>query len=164
MAPGAVRYASVLPLERSHMKPRILIVEDDPRTAASVALYLRHAGYDVAEAADGLAALEAGRASVPDLVVLDLMLPGLDGMEVCRTLRRGRCRAGDHADGARAWKRTSCAASRAAPTTTSPSRSARASWWRAIGAVLRRAKPAAAVIRCGEVEIDLALAAGPAGR
>ena len=58
------------------MKPRILVVEDDARTAASVALYLRHGGYDVVTAATGSEALdEIGRA-LPDLIVLDLMLPG----------------------------------------------------------------------------------------
>ena len=70
------------------MKSRILIVEDDPRTSASVALYLRHAGYDVIEARDGVSALDAAASERPDLVVLDVMLPGADGFEVCRTLRQ----------------------------------------------------------------------------
>ena len=67
----------------------ILVVEDEPRIAAIAADYLRHAGYQVAVAADGAQALEAARTVRPDLVVLDLGLPGLDGLEVTRTLRSG---------------------------------------------------------------------------
>jgi len=66
------------------MKPRILVVEDEPKTRATLVLYLEHAGFEVVEAATGPEALEAER---PDLVVLDRMLPGLDGLEVCRRLR-----------------------------------------------------------------------------
>ena len=68
-------------------RSRILVVEDDPRTSASVALYLRHAGYDVSAAADGAAALEEAARTPPDLVVLDVMLPKVDGIAVCRELR-----------------------------------------------------------------------------
>ena len=67
----------------------ILVVEDEPRIAAIAADYLRHAGYQVAVAADGAQALEAVRTVRPDLVVLDLGLPGIDGLEVTRTLRSG---------------------------------------------------------------------------
>ena len=67
----------------------ILVVEDEPRIAAIAADYLRHAGYEVAVAADGAQALEAARTVRPDLVVLDLGLPGIDGLEVTRTLRSG---------------------------------------------------------------------------
>jgi DNA-binding response OmpR family regulator len=69
-------------------KARILVVDDDDKTVASVRLYLEHAGFEVATAGDGPSALKMARATpAPDLVVLDLMLPGLDGMEVCRRLR-----------------------------------------------------------------------------
>jgi DNA-binding response OmpR family regulator len=69
-------------------RPRVLVVDDDPKTVASVRLYLEHAGFEVAAAADGRAALARARAApAPDLIVLDLMLPGLDGLEVCRRLR-----------------------------------------------------------------------------
>jgi DNA-binding response OmpR family regulator len=72
-------------------KPRILVVDDDARTSASVSLYLRHGGYDVVTAASGAEALDLIGASPPDLLVLDLMLPEVDGLEVCRTIReRGR--------------------------------------------------------------------------
>ncbi len=67
--------------------PRVLVVDDDPTVAEVVDRYLRNAGFDVDRAADGPAALRAAEAVVPDLVVLDLMLPGLDGIEVCRRLR-----------------------------------------------------------------------------
>ena len=68
--------------------PRILVVDDDAKTTASVRLYLEHGGFEVLEAADGRAALERLAASPsPDLVVLDLMLPGIDGFEVCRRVR-----------------------------------------------------------------------------
>jgi DNA-binding response OmpR family regulator len=69
------------------MTARVLVVEDDLTVAEVVLAYLRRAGYDVAHAADGLSALEAAAAHRPDLVVLDLMLPGLDGLEVCRRLQ-----------------------------------------------------------------------------
>ncbi|WP_308188900.1 response regulator transcription factor [Streptacidiphilus sp. ASG 303] len=65
----------------------MLVVDDDPTVAEVVAGYLARAGYTVDRAADGPAALAAAAAQRPSLVVLDLMLPGLDGMEVCRRLR-----------------------------------------------------------------------------
>ncbi|MHC0429411.1 response regulator transcription factor [Streptomyces sp. O3] len=67
--------------------PRVLVVDDDPTVAEVVAGYLDRAGYDVERAGDGLIALERATAHWPDLVVLDLMLPGMDGLEVCRRLR-----------------------------------------------------------------------------
>jgi DNA-binding response OmpR family regulator len=69
------------------MRRRILLVEDEPRTRETIALYLQREGYDVATAEDGVKALEAARESEPHLVVLDLMLPRMDGLEVCRRLR-----------------------------------------------------------------------------
>ncbi|GAA0554290.1 response regulator transcription factor [Actinomadura livida] len=67
----------------------ILVVEDDPTVAEVVTGYLARAGHRVAHAADGPAALEMAAALRPRLIVLDLMLPGLDGLEVCRRLRSG---------------------------------------------------------------------------
>ena len=69
---------------------RILVVDDDPTVAEVVAGYLLRAGYAVERAADGRAALERVAAARPDLVVLDLMLPEIDGLEVCRRLRADR--------------------------------------------------------------------------
>ncbi|MFC7221384.1 response regulator transcription factor [Streptomyces polyrhachis] len=67
--------------------PRILVVDDDPTVAEVIVEYLGRAGYGVDRAADGPTALERAEASWPDLVVLDLMLPGLDGFAVCAALR-----------------------------------------------------------------------------
>jgi CheY-like chemotaxis protein len=66
---------------------RILLVEDHADTAESTAMILRHAGHEVFIAADGLAALQQAAASVPDVVLLDLGLPGMNGWEVARRLR-----------------------------------------------------------------------------
>ncbi|MCL7451603.1 MAG: response regulator transcription factor [Anaerolineae bacterium] len=66
---------------------RILVVEDEPSIREVVSLYLRRAGYDVSVVADGRAALDSLSAQMPDLVVLDLMLPGVDGLEITRWLR-----------------------------------------------------------------------------
>jgi len=66
---------------------RVLVVDDDPRIAASIRRALVYEGYVVDVALDGVAALARTREQMPDLVVLDLMLPGLDGLEVCRRLR-----------------------------------------------------------------------------
>jgi DNA-binding response OmpR family regulator len=69
---------------------RILVVEDDLTVAEVVVGYLRHAGMEARHAVDGPAGLEIAAAWRPDLVVLDLMLPGLSGLEVCRRLREER--------------------------------------------------------------------------
>jgi two-component system response regulator MprA len=68
---------------------QILVVDDDARLAASLRRALAYEGYAVEVAADGPGALVAARDRPPDLVVLDVMLPGLDGVEVCRRLRDG---------------------------------------------------------------------------
>jgi DNA-binding response OmpR family regulator len=67
--------------------PRVLVVEDDDAIAQVLQRSLRMDGYDVRIAGDGLAALEQAHAFLPDLVILDLGLPKLDGLEVARTLR-----------------------------------------------------------------------------
>ena len=69
---------------------RVLVVDDDPTVAEVVLEYLRRDGFEAAHASDGLAALAVAAAAPPDLVVLDLMLPGIDGLEVCRRLREQR--------------------------------------------------------------------------
>ncbi|MFC1980029.1 response regulator transcription factor [Chloroflexota bacterium] len=66
---------------------RILVVDDDIKTVELVKLYLNRDGYRVITAYDGIGALRLARESRPDLIVLDLMLPGMDGLEVCRILR-----------------------------------------------------------------------------
>jgi DNA-binding response OmpR family regulator len=67
---------------------RILVIEDDLTLLETLDYNLVTEGYEVLTAADGLTALEAAREEKPDLIVLDIMLPGLDGFEVCRILRR----------------------------------------------------------------------------
>jgi two-component system OmpR family response regulator len=75
-------------MERSHAVMRILVVEDDPTLADFVAKGLREAGYVVDLAADGFLGLERASAARPDLAVIDIMLPGLDGLTLIDTLRR----------------------------------------------------------------------------
>jgi DNA-binding response OmpR family regulator len=67
--------------------PRILVVDDEAPILDLVRGYLERDGFEVATAADGPAGLAAVRATRPDVVILDVMLPGLDGVEVCRQLR-----------------------------------------------------------------------------
>jgi DNA-binding response OmpR family regulator len=68
--------------------PRILVVDDEPKIVRLVRDYLEHGGFDVLVARDGREALMRARTERPDLVVLDLGLPGLDGLDVTRALRR----------------------------------------------------------------------------
>lgn len=70
------------------MTEKILVVDDEPTIRETVAYNLENAGYDVVTASDGPTALEAARTQSPDLVILDIMLPGMDGFEVCRILRK----------------------------------------------------------------------------
>ena len=66
---------------------KILVVDDDPNVVKLVQLYLERDGHEVLTANDGVTGLELAREEQPSLIVLDLMLPRMDGMEVCRTLR-----------------------------------------------------------------------------
>ncbi len=68
---------------------RILTVEDDDRIRQAVKLALEDEGWDVDEAATGETALDQYKAHEPDVVLIDIMLPGIDGFEVCRSIRRG---------------------------------------------------------------------------
>src|SRR5690349_23350804 len=70
------------------MGHRVLVVDDDPTVSDVVRRYLEQADCDVRLAADGAGGLAAIAAQRPDLVVLDLMMPGIDGIEVCRRIRR----------------------------------------------------------------------------
>ncbi len=69
---------------------KVLIVDDEPNIREVVGLYLRRDGHDVVSASDGEEALSLFGSAVPDLVVLDLMLPKLDGLEVCRRMQAER--------------------------------------------------------------------------
>ena len=70
------------------MARKILVVDDEPVLVETMAYNLEQAGYQVTTAIDGASALEAARRETPDLVILDIMLPEMDGLEVCRLLRR----------------------------------------------------------------------------
>jgi two-component system, OmpR family, phosphate regulon response regulator PhoB len=76
------------------MAREVLVVEDEPDIRRLVVLHLESDGFRCRTAANGLDALREAKANVPDLVVLDLMLPGLDGLEVCRRLRSDASTAG----------------------------------------------------------------------
>jgi two-component system phosphate regulon response regulator PhoB len=70
------------------VKPKILVVDDEPEAVELVEFNLKQAGFDVVTAADGNEALKKAKAGVPALIVLDLMIPEVDGLEVCKQLRR----------------------------------------------------------------------------
>ncbi len=76
-----------MPIMSGMETARILVVDDDEQIAAAVRRALAYEGYHVTVAHDGHSALESARTRLPDLVVLDIMLPGIDGIEVCRRLR-----------------------------------------------------------------------------
>ncbi|HVY10185.1 MAG TPA: MtrAB system response regulator MtrA [Mycobacteriales bacterium] len=69
------------------MKARVLVVDDDPALSEMLGIVLRNEGFEPSFVGDGDGALEAFRATKPDLVLLDLMLPGTDGLDVCRAIR-----------------------------------------------------------------------------
>jgi two-component system phosphate regulon response regulator PhoB len=70
------------------MKNKILVVDDEPDAVELITFNLKAAGYEVTAAVDGEEALTKARSVLPQLIVLDLMLPGVDGLEVCKILRR----------------------------------------------------------------------------
>jgi DNA-binding response OmpR family regulator len=70
------------------MDNKVLIVEDEPTLLETLEYNFTRQGYEVYTAADGLTALDVARQENPDVIVLDVMLPGIDGLEVCRILRR----------------------------------------------------------------------------
>jgi len=74
--------------DESRKKPRVLVVEDDQTLSGVLKYNLSKEGYAVFSAADGARALEVARSEKPDIILLDLMLPKLDGLEVCRILRK----------------------------------------------------------------------------
>src|SRR5688572_33251866 len=76
--------ASKTPREARH---RILVVDDEPRMIRFIRLNLEHDGFEVTEATDGLAALKQVRDTLPDLILLDVAMPELDGFETLRLLR-----------------------------------------------------------------------------
>jgi DNA-binding response OmpR family regulator len=79
---------STIPLEMEIPMPRILVVDDEPDLVWAIQYSLRDAGYDVITANDGETGLAAARTHRPDLLILDVMMPQLDGLQVCWRLRR----------------------------------------------------------------------------
>jgi len=78
----------VTPIFLNKMKKNILIVEDEPDAVELLELHLKNAGYDVTVAEDGDEALRKIHKSIPDLVILDLMIPEINGLEVCKVIRK----------------------------------------------------------------------------
>jgi two-component system alkaline phosphatase synthesis response regulator PhoP len=76
------------------MNNKVLIIEDDPATSRLVDYSLRHHGYQVITATNGLEGVRKAQTETPDLVVLDVMLPGIDGYEICHRLRADTATAG----------------------------------------------------------------------
>src|SRR4029078_6755474 len=74
--------------QRSTSKASILVVDDEPSLRESITYTLRREGFIVETAAEGTRALAMARERSPDLIILDVMLPGMDGLQICRTLRR----------------------------------------------------------------------------
>jgi DNA-binding response OmpR family regulator len=73
--------------EEMVMNKKILVIEDDPATSRLVDYALRHEGYQVFTAANGLEGIRKAHDEAPDLIILDVMLPGMDGFEICHRLR-----------------------------------------------------------------------------
>ena len=69
------------------MDKKILVIEDDPATLRLVDYSLRHEGYQVLKASNGLEGIRKVQEEKPDLLILDVMLPGMDGFEICHRLR-----------------------------------------------------------------------------
>lgn len=70
-----------------HLSQSVLVVDDEPMARTLLRLMLVRAGFEVSEAEDGYDALEKIEAELPDLVILDVMMPGMDGFSVCRAVR-----------------------------------------------------------------------------
>jgi two-component system OmpR family response regulator/two-component system alkaline phosphatase synthesis response regulator PhoP len=75
---------------KKERQPRVLVVEDETNIRELVCLHLRHEGYECEGLADGAAALKRAESERYDLMVLDVMIPGLDGLSLCRAVRNGR--------------------------------------------------------------------------
>lgn len=69
------------------MSKRILIVDDEPEIVELLEMRLRKVGYEILTAADGMEGLEKARKEIPDLIILDVMMPKMDGLQVCRFLK-----------------------------------------------------------------------------
>jgi two-component system phosphate regulon response regulator PhoB len=88
-ATGDVAMAPVSTAAGSAPRPRILVIEDERGITEAITWTFQREGYEVSIARDGHEGLRRARTLLPDLIILDLMLPGLSGLEVCRELRSG---------------------------------------------------------------------------
>ena len=141
------------------------MVDDDPPLQRMLARTLAAEGFAVAVAADGGAALAAVERSLPDVIVLDVAMPGIDGLAVCRRLRaKGMTHADPDAHGARRGAPTASPGSRPAPTTTWSSRSRSRSWSRACARSTRRGAATDAPLLFADLALDLGDAHGDARR
>src|SRR3954469_2228493 len=84
---GPARHQSASRTSSMHNPPRILIVDDNETNRDILATRLDGHGYELMQAADGEEALASARANLPDLILLDVMMPKIDGVEVCRRLK-----------------------------------------------------------------------------
>lgn len=75
-------------ISKGRVRSKILVVDDEPEAVELLEFNLKQAGFDVVSAADGAEAIRKARSTLPSLIVLDLMLPEIDGLEVCKMLRR----------------------------------------------------------------------------
>ena len=83
----AIRFARRLLTMGAMSRPRVLLADDDPRVVSVVSRYLALEGYEMSIATDGEAAVRIAEADRPDLIILDIMMPGIDGIEACRRIR-----------------------------------------------------------------------------
>ena len=142
------------------MGRRILVVEDEATIADAVAARLRSEGYEVAVARDGLTGVDLAASWHPDLVLLDLMLPGLDGLEVCRRIQKAatsRCSWSPPAT----TRPTSSSAWPSVPTTTSTKPFSMRELVARVQAILRRVDALAGAPpipdrHLGDIDIDVA--------
>ena len=100
------------------MRARVLVVDDDPALAEMLTIVLRGEGFDTAVVRDGSKALEAFREVHPDLVLLDLMLPGVSGLDVCKEIRAESGHPDHHAHRQDRHRRRRSRSGVRAPTTT----------------------------------------------
>ena len=137
---------------------KILVVEDDGGIARLISRGLEQAGYTVETTADGAKGLEMARTTTYGLLVLDIMLPGMDGLRVCEELRGGaKPRADSHADGAGRRGRPGAGGWIWARMITCRNRLNSPNSWRAVRALLRRDKVhRTRIIRVADLVIDTA--------
>ncbi len=112
-------------MTKDEAKPHVMIVEDARDIREPLARYLREHGYRTTTAADALIARKVMKGAAIDLVVLDIMMPGEDGLSLCRSSARPR-KSPSSCSPRAARRSTASSVSKWAPTTTSPSLSARA--------------------------------------